>query len=180
MFEKTSEKYLLYLVRWQLSTPLLVGILFFLGNSALAVVAANLIGGLLFFWIDKKILEEKQNKVAKKYLMYLGRWQLTSLTLYPVVQLLGTGLAGIFIANLIGGLIFFWVDRWIFTGKTLPPLWEVAENIVCVDCRKKSPRGYRLVLALNYNRRKEQSPEFRCEPCSIKKTEELRKRGLQV
>ena len=82
------------------------------------LVAANLIGGLLFFWIDRKILEEKQDKVAKKYLMYLGRWQLTSITLYPVIQLLGPGLAGVFIANLIGGLIFFWVDRWIFTGKT--------------------------------------------------------------
>jgi len=57
----------------------------------------------------------------KKYILYLGRWQLST----PI-------LAGVFafsffenlgpieksvIANTIGGFIFFWVDRWIFRNK---------------------------------------------------------------
>jgi len=180
MLQRFSIKYLLYLFRWQLSTPLLAFVLFFLGDNIIAVVIANLIGGLVFFWIDRKILEEKQEKIVKKYLMYFGRWQLTSITLYPVVQLFGPGLVGILLANLIGGLIFFWVDRWIFTGKIFPPLWEVSKDVICVDCKKRVVRGYRLVIALNYNKRKEESPEFRCESCSIKKTKELRERGLQV
>ena len=180
MLQRFSIKYLLYLFRWQLSTPLLFLVLFFLGNTAIAVVVANLAGGLVFFWVDKKILEEKKNNLAKKYLMYLGRWQLTSLTLYPIVLVFGASPSGIILANLLGGLIFFWVDRWIFTGKSFPPMWQVAENIVCCDCGKNTIRGYRVVLAFNYDRRKDKKPEFRCENCSIKKTEELRARGLQV
>jgi len=180
MLPKFLTKYLLYLGRWQLSTPVIMLVLFFLGNNVLGVVAANLAGGLLFFWVDKRLLEEKNEKLAKKYLLYLGRWQLTTITLFPVVQVFGSSLPGVLLANLAGGLLFFWVDRWIFTGKTIPPLWEVRENVVCVDCLKTVPRGYRLVLALQYDRRKDPNPEFRCETCSIKKTGQLRKRGIKV
>jgi len=180
MFPKFLAKYLLYLGRWQLSTPLLAFVLSFLGNGIFGVIVSNLVGGLIFFWIDKKILEEKKEKFAQKYLLYLGRWQLTSITMYPVVQLFGGSLWGVFVANLVGGLIFFWVDRWIFTGKTIPPLWEVKEDIVCADCGKRSVRGYRLVLALDYDKRKDTDPEFRCEACSIKKTKKLRKKGIKI
>lgn len=46
--------------------------------------------------------------------MYLGRWQLSSPILAACVVLLpGPAWFRVIIANLIGGLLFFRVDRWI-------------------------------------------------------------------
>jgi hypothetical protein len=72
------------------------------------------------------------------------------------------------IANFIGALIFFWVDRLIFKTNFFSPLWEVKENIICYDCGKVC-RGYRLVKDKNYDRMNDKKPQFRCEKCSIKK-----------
>lgn len=51
-----------------------------------------------------------------KYIAYLGRWQLSGLVLAPVLYLFGVSSVVLptIIANLIGGAVFFWVDRWIF------------------------------------------------------------------
>lgn len=50
------KKYILYLIRWQLSTPILALILYLMHtNELIETIIANLIGGMLFFWIDKKI-----------------------------------------------------------------------------------------------------------------------------
>lgn len=57
------RKFLLYLLRWQLSTPLLAPIVaVFQGSSIwgtpeswLGSATANLIGGSLFFWVDRFI-----------------------------------------------------------------------------------------------------------------------------
>ena len=53
------KKYALYLLRWQLSTPILTSCLVFLSGlgELWATVAANLIGGLIFFWLDKWIFK---------------------------------------------------------------------------------------------------------------------------
>jgi len=51
-------KYFLYLVRWQLSTPILAVCVYYLTRSIGATwttVIANLIGGLIFFWVDRWI-----------------------------------------------------------------------------------------------------------------------------
>jgi hypothetical protein len=80
-------------------------------------------------------------------------------------------------ANLIGGLIFFWVDKFIFTSKTLNPQWETKENIKCVDCGNTS-RGFRLVKTENYNKIEDKSPQFRCQTCSNIKIEKLKDRGV--
>ncbi|MDD1673657.1 MAG: hypothetical protein LUP99_04525 [Methanomicrobiales archaeon] len=53
------------------------------------------------------------------------------------------------------------------------------EKIVSVDCGKVS-RGYRLVRTANYDRSEDVKPEFRCEICSQKKTDKLRRRGIRV
>ncbi|QYZ80205.1 hypothetical protein E2N92_12570 [Methanofollis formosanus] len=115
----------------------------------------------------------------KRYGLYLVRWQLSTPLLAGVLILLATmdPLTATVIANLIGGLIFFWVDRFIFTSKVLAAQWEVKENIKCVDCGKVC-RGYRLVKTTNYDKTDDHAPEFRCEACSEKKTEELRARGV--
>ena len=54
-------QYILYLIRWQASTPILflcVNFLPFrndkLGNAAKTVIA-NLIGAIIFFWVDRWI-----------------------------------------------------------------------------------------------------------------------------
>lgn len=49
----------LYLLRWQLSTPILWGVLYLLGSSIWATVAANLIGGCVFFWVDRWIFKRR-------------------------------------------------------------------------------------------------------------------------
>jgi DNA-directed RNA polymerase subunit RPC12/RpoP len=116
----------------------------------------------------------------KRYILYLFRWQLST----PILAIVLIWLASInkwiatIIANLIGGLIFFWVDQYIFTSQTLQSQWEVKENIACKDCGKIA-RGYRLVKSKNYDRTKS-LPEFRCESCSAKKSHELRKEGIEI
>ncbi|MEI7855904.1 MAG: hypothetical protein WCH85_00185 [Methanomicrobiales archaeon] len=117
----------------------------------------------------------------KRYGLYLLRWQ-ASTPLLAVVGILlvsmGQWVAAI-VANLIGGLIFVWVDQFIFTSQSLAAQWEVKESITCVDCGKTA-RGYRLVRSGDYDRTHDHEPEFRCEDGSQKKTEELKERGVKV
>ncbi|MDD5415531.1 MAG: hypothetical protein PHE48_00825 [Candidatus Daviesbacteria bacterium] len=124
----------------------------------------------------------------KRYSLYLFRWQLSTPILAPVVayfkhspSVFGTteDWIGSAIANLIGGLIFFWVDKFIFTSKTLGAQWEVKENIECVDCGRIS-RGYRLAKTNNYDRLNTKTPQFRCEDCSRKKSAELKRKGIKL
>ena len=57
-----------------------------------------------------------------KFLMYLGRWQASSVVLAPVLMLMtdtsiNDSIWATVVANVIGGCVFFWVDRWIFKEK---------------------------------------------------------------
>jgi DNA-directed RNA polymerase subunit RPC12/RpoP len=123
--------------------------------------------------------------MIKRYLLYLFRWQLSTPILAPIIAMFTGGdiwgtknsWIGSIIANLIGGLIFFWIDKIIFTNKKLGSTWHVMENIVCVDCGKPVPRGYRLVKSCNYDKTSGKS-EYRCENCSIKKAHELQNKGI--
>lgn len=106
----------------------------------------------------------------KKYLFYIIRWQLSTPILALVLIILSkqNKWVATVIANFIGALIFFWIDRIIFKTNFLNPLWEVKENITCHDCGKIC-RGYRLVKDKKYDKINDKKPEFRCEECSIKK-----------
>jgi hypothetical protein len=62
------RKYALYLIRWQLSTPVLAPIIAWFSGSPYwfgtpetwaASSVANLIGGLIFFWVDRFIFTSK-------------------------------------------------------------------------------------------------------------------------
>ena len=104
--------------------------------------------------------------MIKKYVFYLIRWQLST-PILAVVLIVLAGMNTVFatiIANLIGGLIFFWVDRFIFRSFTKYPLWEIHDDVVCFDCGKRG-RGYRIAEWLGYNRRQDNNPQFRCEEC---------------
>lgn len=67
------------------------------------------------YWLYK-FLELYKNH-GKKFLLYLGRWQLSTPILFVVLYLIGDGWIGCILANLIGGGIFFFVDKWIFSRK---------------------------------------------------------------
>lgn len=117
----------------------------------------------------------------KRYFLYLIRWQLSTPILAVVLIWLATlnQWVATIIANLIGGLIFFWVDKFIFTSEKLGSRWEVKENIKCVDCGQ-TKRGYRLVKAKNYDKLNDKAPEFRCERCSQVKSQKLREKGIEI
>jgi hypothetical protein len=117
----------------------------------------------------------------KKYLLYLGRWQLSTPILAIVLFWLNDWnitLATI-VANLIGGLIFFWVDKYIFKTNYLHPLWEIKDDVTCADCGITC-QGYRLVKTKNYDRLNDPHPEFRCNSCSKEKKSRLEKAGIAV
>jgi len=115
-------------------------------------------------------------RLFKKYLLYLIRWQLSTPILAVVLYFLtdmNTLLATV-LANFIGGLIFFWVDKFIFKKVVNKPLWEIVDNYECFDCHKKG-RSYRIVEWGKYDKSNDAKPEFRCEECSIKKMKKIKK-----
>jgi hypothetical protein len=117
----------------------------------------------------------------KKYMFYLVRWQLSTPILAGALLVLSTTdkLTATVIANLLGGLIFFWVDMFIFSNGRPAVQWEVKDRVMCVDCGREA-RGYRIARAGKYDRLEDAEPEFRCETCSGRKTEELRLKGVAV
>lgn len=62
------KKFFLYLVRRQLSSPILAVCMVWMGgwNVALATIVANLIGGCIFFWVDRWIFGDKKVNGNKK------------------------------------------------------------------------------------------------------------------
>ena len=113
----------------------------------------------------------------RKLLLYLIRWQLSTPILWLVIKNLGVGIETTILANLIGGLIFFWVDKFIFTSNVVE-MWHFQEKNKCHKCGKVT-KLWRLVMAPNYDKRKAK-PIFLCSDCSKNKTEELRKRGIKM
>jgi hypothetical protein len=119
--------------------------------------------------------------MLKRYVVYLLRWQLSTpilaicITTFAVLGPVWATVA----ANVIGGLVFFWVDQFIFTSHRLGPVWSVRENVVCEDCGTLA-RGYRLVTCDNYNRANDPKPQFRCERCSSRKLKTLRAQGVRA
>jgi hypothetical protein len=59
-----TKKYLLYLLRWQLSTPILAVVISIFSDTDgwTATAIANLIGGIIFFWVDKFIFKAVVSK----------------------------------------------------------------------------------------------------------------------
>lgn len=54
---------LAYLLRWQLSSPILALCIYYLPfNTLTKTIAANLIGGLIFYQVDKFIFQRGGNR----------------------------------------------------------------------------------------------------------------------
>jgi hypothetical protein len=105
------------------------------------------------------------------YFLYILRWETSTPILAWCIGYFQqySPFVRTILANLIGALIFFWIDRIIFTSKTLNPVWETKENVTCIDCGKLVIRGYRLVKYKKYDKTKDKEPKWRCESCSMKK-----------
>ena len=124
--------------------------------------------------------------MLKKLLLYAFRWQLSS-PILAVVMAIVKGTPNWFgtaeewkaaaIANLVGSLIFFWVDRFIFTSGAVE-VWNFKDNGVCDQCGKEESL-WRLVKASNYDKSGSE-PKFLCMGCSKKKTDELRAKGIKI
>ena len=54
-----QKRFVLYLIRWQLSTPILALCMVLMGgwNTVVATIVANLIGGVMFYFVDKQIFK---------------------------------------------------------------------------------------------------------------------------
>ena len=117
--------------------------------------------------------------MLKRYLIYLLRWQLSTPILAVCVTILSPlgNIWATIIANFAGGLIFFWIDRIIFSKKRKYAIWSIMAKTVSADCGRTG-RGYRLVESGNYDRNNDQQPQFRCESCSIKKADQLSGKGV--
>lgn len=51
-----TKRFCLYAFRWQLSSLILAPVVYLIENPLLAVVVGNLIGAIVFYNIDKRIL----------------------------------------------------------------------------------------------------------------------------
>lgn len=62
-----AKQYILYILRWQMSTPILALILWIMSDWSpiVSTIVANLIGGIIFFWIDRMIFCKNLNKKEK-------------------------------------------------------------------------------------------------------------------
>lgn len=52
-----------------------------------------------------------------RFLAYLGRWQLSSIVLIPVIAMIADPVWSAIVGNFIGGCIFWHVDKMIFKKK---------------------------------------------------------------
>ena len=52
------KRFILYLIRWQLSSPILALCLMLLPfDTIINTIIANLIGGIIFYFVDKRIFK---------------------------------------------------------------------------------------------------------------------------
>lgn len=109
----------------------------------------------------------------KRYLLYLLRWQCSTPVLAVVIWLLPfNSIIESVIANLIGGLIFFWVDRLIFKQVRVYIWWEKKNEGTCVDCGKVG-KTMRVIKAGRYDKENDAHPQYRCRDCADRKLQEV-------
>lgn len=64
-FRENTLKLLLYMGRWQLSSPILALVLYFFNwNIWIETIVANIIGSLIFFFVDARIFKNNKNKAT--------------------------------------------------------------------------------------------------------------------
>ncbi len=117
--------------------------------------------------------------IIGRYLLYLARWQLSTpvLALWLYLFHLGGTAFSTIMANLMGGLLFFRVDRYLFKSEWFE-VWQVTEGR-CHECGEAFEVLFRLIRAPAYNRLYSM-PAFLCIECSKRTIAALRARGIPV
>ena len=68
--------------------------------------------------------------MLKKYFFYIIRWQCSTPILALCMYYMNFNITiKTIIANFIGALIFFWVDKYIFKNNVYYPLWEIQDYV---------------------------------------------------
>lgn len=126
-------------------------------------------------------------KILSKYTypIYLFRWGILAIPgtwilnkfqwLFPWMGIYEV----MIISQIATGAWVYFVDKKIFKSPVFAPLWEIQEEVKCVDCGQIA-KGYRLVKTKNYDRTMDKFPEYRCETCSKNKLQKLKERGIEV
>lgn len=130
-----------------------------------------------------------------RYCLYLLRWQASSLVLAPVIAITNalftpnvdwntvawfgtlTSWVGAIAANFLGGNLFYWVDRFIFTSAAVE-MWHFIPEGKCDECSRTASL-WRLTMAPGYDKRSA-NPKYYCMDCSKIKTDELRSKGIKI
>ena len=62
------KRFIAYCLRWQLSSPILAICLIWLDDLGTfwATIIANFVGACIFFWVDKIIFKDKNEKETKQ------------------------------------------------------------------------------------------------------------------
>ena len=127
------KRYLVYLFRWQLSSPIYAifyATLLSLNYGYWVVSAlANLVGAFLFFFVDKSIFNKSMPITKKSFIKYNIRWQTVTPFCVLLLAILDNHITNYIhisiITNFIGGLLYFHIDKLIFTYTSLGARWAV-------------------------------------------------------
>jgi hypothetical protein len=114
-----------------------------------------------------------------RYLLYLVRWQFCAPVLALVIWLVHLPtLRQTVVANPIGGLIFFRVDRFMFRSRSVERFeqWETRIG-ACHHCGSYGALQ-RPIRAPGYDKRDDRVPQYRCPACLARKAEEVEGRGI--
>lgn len=66
MMKKNYQKLLMYMFRWQMSSPILaISVVFIPGSTWVKIVVANLIGSLMFFPVDRWIMLRRGSEKSR-------------------------------------------------------------------------------------------------------------------
>lgn len=113
----------------------------------------------------------------KRFIFYLIRWQLITPLVWFWVHSLGIGLIPVIIFNLSCAVLFFTIDRFIFTSISLEKC-QIEQVSHCSKCGKRE-EIWRLVKVKDYTGSGAR-PVFLCLECSQNKIKELREKGIKI
>ena len=65
-----------------------------------------------------RLHDKKWKGQMKRFIAYMARWQLSGVVLAPCIALIPNNpIYSAVIANLIGGCLFYFIDKWIFKKR---------------------------------------------------------------
>ena len=109
------KRYLIYHLRWQLATVVMMPVMYLLKDYPYAVglIGAKLWGALIMYKVDAKIFDGKGSMF-----IYTLRWQLAGLCMIPLMYVIGMMKVPLWLnlalAQFVAAIFFWYLDSWIF------------------------------------------------------------------